>query len=488
MDYLSTALSALKDNDRDRAAAALGLLLKTQPRLGRTWGSISRLALKLGDIEAALEAACRFADECPGEIGPRLEHVQTLALFGRAEQAEAVALALTAEHPRHPAAWHILGTCRAQRGSDEPARADFRRAIALAGSSLASATPWLSLSAMKRFTDDDADLRQLEMLVTASRAVPSGELHAQLLYALGKAYDDCGRPEAAFAAFTEGASIVRRTRGQASGTADPFVDSVEASFTRKNLDVLPTGASRSDRPIFVLGSPRSGTTLVEQILAGHDDVAGGGELNLFKSAAIPVGGFTYDALAAASARNPDVLKGVADAYLGMLDARFVEEGRIVDKTLNHSRYLGLVHKTFPEARIVWMRRSPAATAWSCFRTWFGQGMGWTWDLSDIGHYLRHEDRLFDHWMSVLGDVVLPVSYEDLVSDPDRVVSRILDHVGLAPQHGLLDFHQSTRAVATASFAQVRRPVYRTSESAWRRYENEMAPFFEAYGQTSGQDE
>lgn len=485
MDHLSTALAALKENDRDQAAAALGRLMTTPARLGRTWGSISRLALKLGEIDAALEAARRYAGESPGEIGPKLEYIQTLALFGRSEEAEAEALALTTHHPGHPAAWHILGTCRAQRGSAETASEDFRRAIDLAGSSPAAATPWLGLSAMKRFKADDPDLKQLETRVGANQATPPGELNAQLLYALGKAYDDCGRPEAAFAAYAEGASIVRRGRAQAPGTADSFVDAVQSSFTREGLDALPSGPSLSDRPIFVIGSPRSGTTLVEQILAGHDSVSGGGELNLFKSAAIPVGGFSYDALARASAGNPDVLRGVANAYLRMLDERFVGDGRVVDKTLNHSRYLGLIHKTFPQARVVWMRRTPAATAWSCFRTWFGQGMGWTWDLADIGHYLRHEDRLFEHWMSVLGDVVLPVSYEDLVSDPEREVGRILDHVSLAPQDGLLDFHKSGRSVATASFAQVRRPVYRTSESAWRSYESEMAPFFAAYGHAGG---
>jgi len=164
-----------------------------------------------------------------------------------------------------------------------------------------------------------------------------------------------------------------------------------------------------------------------------------------------------------------------------LDERFGKAGRVVDKTLNHSRFLGLIAQVLPNARFIWLRRHPAGIAWSCFRTRFAKGVDWTRSLTDIARHFKGEDRLHAHWSAVLGDRLLTVPYEDLVSDPDTWMRRIIEHAGLDWEDGVRDFHKTDRAVTTASFAQVRKPMYSSSKEAWRRYETHLKPFFDEYG-------
>lgn len=478
---LEAALSAVKAGDRDAAADLLAGLVDDNPPLGPTWGAVSRLALFLGETTLALTAAGRLADVDRGDLSARLNHGALLAQHGQGAAARDLGLSLVADHPNHPAAWHFLGSCRATLGEGEAAIADFRRAIASAPDPFAATPSWLALAEARTFTaGDDPDLEAMTALLARwPQAAGAVEVRAALLYAVAKARDDLGQTDAAFAAYAEGAGLVATARldDQAGGHA--FVDAVVTGFSAEALARLPAGVD-SHRPIFVLGLPRSGTTLVEQILVSHSAVVDGAEVNLFRAAAIPVGGFSPAAVAAFAAARPDGLAAVGRAYLHMLEARFGPQGRVVDKTLNHSRYLGLIHRTLPQARFIWLRRDPGAVAWSAFRTWFAQGVNWSWSLDRIAHYIRTEDRLHAHWSRVMGDAILTVPYEDLIRDPGPCIGRILDHVGLAPEPGLEDFHRTERAVTTASFAQVRRPIYTTSAEAWKRYEGHLKPFFDTF--------
>lgn len=477
---IEAALSAVKAGDRDAAAGLVAGLVNDNPSLGPTWGPVSRLALSLGETALALTASGRLADLDRRDLSARLNHGAMLAQNGQGRAARALALAILDDHPAQPAAWHFLGSCRATLGEGEAAIADFRRAIASAPDPFAAASSWLALAEARTFTaEDDADLKTMTALLERwPQSTGAAEARAALLYAVAKARDDLGQTDAAFAAYAEGSALVAARRPDDQTGADAFVDAVIAGSSAEALARLPAGVD-SRRPIFVLGLPRSGTTLVEQILVSHSEVADGAEVNLFRAAAIPVGGFSPAAITAFAAARPDGLAAVGRAYLHMLEARFGPKGRVVDKTLNHSRYLGLIHRTLPQARFIWLRRNPGAVAWSAFRTWFAQGVNWSWSLERIARYFRSEDRLHAHWSRVMGDAILTVPYEDLIRDPAPWIGRILDHVGLAPEPGLADFHKTDRAVTTASFAQVRRPIYTTSAEAWKRYEGHLKPFFDA---------
>lgn len=478
---VNQALEAFKARDRDRAAELLAQVVKLNPPLGASWGPVSRLADALGEVSLAVTAAQRHANLNRADPAPRLNLGQMLAQNGRHREAQTVGEALVRDQPGNPAAWHFLGTCRAQLGDNEGAVRDLRHALSLPNAGPGGAWAWLAIAGAKTFhSAEDPDIAAMEGLMSRLGATPHEvEARSALNYALGKAYDDTDQTDRAFAAYSAGAGAVNATRKVDPEETDAFVDNVVARFDADLLARLPRG-SDSTRPIFVHGLPRSGTTLVEQILVSHDQVSDGAELNLFRTAAMGVKGFTPEAIETYAQSHPQGFAAIGHAYLHLLDERFGPNGRVVDKTLNHSRYLGLIHAVLPNARFIWLRRDPAGIAWSCFRTRFARGVDWSWSLENIGRYFRGEDRLHAHWSRVLGDAILTVPYDELVADPDAWIPRILDHVGLPWQDGLKDFHKTERAVATASFAQVRRPIYTSSREAWRRYETHLKPFFDAY--------
>ncbi|MGV8929635.1 MAG: tetratricopeptide repeat-containing sulfotransferase family protein [Brevundimonas sp.] len=479
---MNAALAAFQARDRDTAAALLAEAVRTRADFGPKWGAIARLAMTIGSISDALTATEQHARVNPADPGPRLAHGEMLAQCGRNAEACAVGLALTREQPRNPTAWHFLGTCLAQAGETEASITALRRAMSLHTDPAPMAASWHALVESKTFSVDDPDLQAMSDLMGRLPQGETGiEARSTLLYALGKAYDDLGDTKRAFSAYSDGAAIMKARRGYSAAATDAFVEQIIQGWTTNFASRLPAASLRTRRPIFVFGLPRSGTTLIEQILVSHDDVIDGGEINRFSTAAMGIKGFTPDLVATfAGARGSEGFDAIGRAYLGMIDELFGPTGRIVDKTLNHSRYLGLIRHVLPDARFIWLSRSPGGVAWSCFRTRFARGVDWSWSLDDMGRYFRGEDRLREHWTEQFGDAVLTVPYDELVGDIEPWITRILDHVGLPPQAGLSEFHKTKRAVTTASFAQVRKPLYTSSREAWRRYETELAPFFDAY--------
>jgi hypothetical protein len=209
----------------------------------------------------------------------------------------------------------------------------------------------------------------------------------------------------------------------------------------------------------------------------------GAEVQVFRHAAMNIPGYTPSTVREVFSRpGGETLAGrIARSYLHLLDERFGKAGRVVDKSLSQTRFLGLIHQCLPNAKFIWLRRHPAGIAWSCFRTRFVRGADWTRSLEHIGRHFRGEDRLHAHWTKVLPPgTLLTVPYEELVADPDRWMRKILDHVGLPWEDQVRDFHKTDRAVTTASFAQVRKPLYSKSATAWKRYEDRLKPFFDAY--------
>ncbi|RYG09428.1 MAG: hypothetical protein EON96_18355, partial [Caulobacteraceae bacterium] len=370
------ALAAFQERDRDGAAHYLEALVASGADIGKSWGAISRLASTIGEVNTALTAARRYAEAVADNPYPRLEYGQMLAQHGRGLEAREQGDRLVRTYPRDPAAWHFLGTCRAQLGETEAAISDLRRSIALMPDPVASASSWQSIAESKTFAPGDPDLHTLQGLLGRMPANPkTDEAKSVLLYSVGKALDDIGDTREAFDAYAAGAGIMRRLRPYNPDENDAFVDSVIDGWTRAFAAALPRSTVDSARPIFVFGLPRSGTTLIEQILASHPDVADGAELSFFTTAAMPIRGFTPDTVKVFADRESGAaLDAIGRAYLRMIDQRFGGDGRIVDKTLNHSRFLGLIHHILPNARFIWLKRSPGAVAWSCYRTRFSRGI------------------------------------------------------------------------------------------------------------------
>ncbi len=485
-DPLAQAVRRLQAGDRARAAAIVVNLAGEDAPLGERWGEVARLAATLGEVSSARAAMRRYVALQPYDIERRLAYGAMLAELGHVAGAIKATEAFLPNAPRPDARLrHLLGTCYAQLGETDKAQDHLRAAILQSVQDRAAwpeltAVAWLTLADLKSFSADDPDVAAMEILAAElGEQAPSA-----LLYALGKAYNDLGQVDRAFETYERGARRVRAQRPYDGGGSRRFVDEVIAGFTAEALAKLPPSGIDSDRPIFVLGLPRSGTTLIEQILASHADVVDGAELNLFRVATMDLGGYA-PADVTRMAFRPDAADAwtrFGQAYLHLLDERFGPTGRVVDKTLNHTRFVGLIHHVLPNAKFIWLRRAPGDVALSCFRSHFAAGLDWTWSLADIGRHMADEDRLHTHWTRLLPDAILTVPYEDLVADPKPWIERMLAHCGLPFQENLRDFHLTPRAVTTSSASQVRQPITTRAIGQWKRYEQHLAPFFEAYGQ------
>ena len=226
------------------------------------------------------------------------------------------------------------------------------------------------------------------------------------------------------------------------------------------------------------GLPRSGTTLVDQILTSHSAVSGGGEVNLLRFLTHETGGASYPSVSAYAQRSG--ASSAAKLWNHLIEERFPGAARIVEKTLDTSRNLGLVASLLPDAPLVWLKRDPLDCAWSCFRSSFMQGIRWSNDLRDIAFHFRLEDHLLGQWQDILGDRLMLVPYEQLVSEPERWIRRILAHCGLPEEQAVFAPQENRRAVTTSSTLQVRRPIGRQAIGSAEPYRTLLAPFIEAY--------
>jgi hypothetical protein len=289
-----------------------------------------------------------------------------------------------------------------------------------------------------------------------------------------------GEHAPAFAAFARGARQMK-TAVVYDGRADR-ADAARAidGYSPERIAAIARGQGEpTARTIFVTGLPRSGTTLVEQILTSHSAVGDGGEIGRLLLLAGDVGGSSWPALA----RYVEAQGAASAARLWdhWLDELFPTPARVVDKTVNTSRFLGLAAALLPDAPLIWMTRDPLDRAWSCFRTNFsGAAMPWSYDLRDIAAHFRLEDRLLAWWQDILGDRLLVLSYEKLVTEPDVWIRRILAHCGLAEEPGVFAPHENRRPVPTASMMQVRRPINREGIGAAEPYRRFLDPFITAY--------
>lgn len=446
---------------------------------GERWRSIAKLADKIGEIDLSVEAMRRYAAAEPRTLDRVLAYCSELATRGRVEECLAEIDSLPWQVQAHTSVQHMRGTLATQLGDFAKAEPLIRRTIAEAK---LTGQNWLGLSMIKKFEPGDPDIAEMERLRPMIGKGPA-ESQATFLYALGKAYHDAKDYDRAFEAFSAGAALKRIERPFDAGAIERFAGKVISDFTRASLAKLRPSGCESNRVIFVAGLPRSGTTLVEQILTTHSAVADGAELNLFRAALQPAGDFSYTSALAyeARAKSDDPWGNIARDYLGMIAERFGDTGRIVDKTLNHSRFMGLILHSLPKARVVWLRRNAEDTAISVFRNYFSAPIPWSWSLEDIGRYFRIDDRLHTHWTAMFPDRILTVPYEAMVAEPAPWIERILVHAGLPHEDAVFAPHaQGQRAVRTASVAQVREPISTAQVGAAMKYERFMAPFRNAY--------
>lgn len=479
-DAMVRALATLKDalarRDRSGTNQAVQALLDGRAPLGEQWRGIARLMQVSGEYTLALRAIDAVIDGSGNKAHARYARVVLLTQAGRLRDAYDLLATLPPDVPDRAGHAYVLGNTAMTLGRVEEARGHLRAALAHRPG---WGPAWLSLATAVDFARDALGEQLLAEQPAAERQ-GAADL-ARYYYAVGKLHADRKDPPASFAAFARGAALLR--------SETPYSRAGDVANARAAMTGYPDGMlerlreHRSDetrRPIFVTGLPRSGTTLVEQIIASHSSVRDGGELNIAQHLAVAAGGVSGDDLGRylAGGGSPEALGSL---YLHLLAERFGPGGRIVDKTIDSSRYLGVIAAALPDAPLIWMRRDPLDCAWSCFRTFFIHGVAWSYDLADIARHFRLEDQLLAFWKGRLGDRLLVVPYAELVEAPERWTRQMLEHCSLPEESKVFTPHRTERAVATASSLQVRRPINREGLGVAAPYRSQLQPFIDAFG-------
>lgn len=453
--------------DYPMAHYGLGLVLKAQ---GRSL-----------EAEASLQRSVRLKPDFAGGY-------YCLAYLcleqGRTEEAVSGFRRAVEIEPGYADARIKLGECHAELGRFAEAEACYRHVLEVDPGNIDARFDLALLGPAGDADENLAALVEVEQAARNRKKTLGGNDAIKLDFALGRAYDQRGDHERAFAHFLEGCRLKRATLDyDAEKTAARIAD-IMRIFDRESIARLGDGGNPSALPIFVLGMPRSGTTLVEQIIASHPAVYGAGELPDLME--IATGVMAESELLfpnGVQALSPDRLATMGSLYAAGLQRRAPEAYRITDKMPANFLAVGLIHLMLPNAKIIHVRRNPLDTCWSCFTTVFNHGQHHTYDLAELGRYYADYARLMDHWRKVLpADAFLDVQYEDIVADQAAQARHLIEYCGLEWNDACLDFHQNKRAVRTASMTQVRQPIYKSSVERWRPYGKFLEPLFDALGE------
>jgi len=434
-----------------------------------------------GKAAAALPQVQQLLAREPRHPGYRNLHAAILAHLGEyAESIEAYEAVLH-EFPRQPKIWMSYGHSLKTAGRPSECVAAYRRAISMEPT-LGEA--YWSLANLKTFRFSDTDVLALRKTLERTDLGAEDRLHFE--FALGKALEDAEAFEESFRHYANGNALRRRSHPWNAAEHSDFVRDSKALFTAQFFAARSGCGAQDPDPIFIVGLPRAGSTLLEQILASHSLVEGTMELpdvpQIARDLATDQGGREERFLTALAALSPEQLQTLGQRYLDAT-RRVRKSGApfFIDKMPNNCLYVGLIHLILPNARIIDARRHPLGCGLSCFKQHFARGQNFTYGLEDIGHYYRDYVELMAHFDAVLPGRVHRVLYESLIADTETEVRRLLAYCNLPFESACLKFYENARPVRTASSEQVRQPIFRDSVDQWRNYEPWLGPLGAALG-------
>jgi tetratricopeptide (TPR) repeat protein len=497
-------------------------LLEQQPGYPRAAHTLAKLASQVGAFEEASRILTLALGRYPVDVSLRAALVVTCEEAGRYEQAVQEARSIVKINSDTAAPWLILGRVLGHIGRYDECLAAYDRALTLAQSQLEkgnvqllrghllkilgrhaeaiiayrtsirempfSGAGWWGLADMKTYGFDDDEISAMRELVQSQSARP--EQRAQAAFALGKALESRGNYAQAFHCYREGNSLRSSLRTNVDFDAQKHfagIETIAKVFHRDLLGHCAEPAPSDSVPIFIVGLPRSGSTLIEQILASHSQIEGTMELaslpNLVRRIHIEGGnrknGAPYPQCMSLFTKAE--LAAYGQAYLD--DTAIYRSGRrfFIDKLPTNFDKVGLIHQILPQAIIIDARRHPLDCGFSCFKQHFAAGHTFSYSLTNIAEYYKAYLYLMDHWDRVLPGKVLCLRYEQLVGNTEVMVKKLLQHCGLPFEESCLRFFENRRSVRTASSEQVRQPIYQSALAHWKNFENPLMPLTEALG-------
>ena len=513
---LLAAGQALFDNDLPSAEGILRPYLKRRPTNVAAIRMMAELAARIGRLADAENLLRRAVELSPGFTAARANLATVLYKQNRAADAiaeletierqgsdnlghaslKAAALGRIGGHeealdlyrlllearPNEPKLWMSYGHILKTVGEQAQSVAAYRRAIAIQPT---LGEVWWSLANLKTIRFDEADIAAMEQALEQPGLGKQDRFH--LHFALGKAFEDQGDANASFSHYAEGNALRRSLLDYSPDDIHSHVERSIALFTPAFFAARSNHGCAAPDPIFILGMPRAGSTLVEQILASHPAIEGTAELPDLPAIARRLDerkqrgdlGHYPQCLADLDAEQ---LKALGEEYLERASVqRFTDKPLFIDKLPNNWAHVGLIRLILPNARIIDARRHPLACGFSNFKQHYARGQRFSYDLAEIGAYYSDYVTLMRHFDRVLPGYVHRVIHEELVEDPEREVRRLLDYLGLPFDPACLAFHENPRAVRTASSEQVRRPINRDGFDQWKPLESHLEPLKSALG-------
>ncbi|MBL6691618.1 MAG: sulfotransferase [Pseudomonadales bacterium] len=439
------------------------------------------------------------------DLKATLSEAMKLQLDGKFPEAEKIYLSILATEPEQPDALHLLGLIRMEQENDaeavklmeqalglfpaashfhhniaglyrrmgriEEAETRFREAIRLKPD---YGEAYQGLAEMVKFKPDNPLIAQVDQQLKSGMLEETNRCYFH--FAAGKILDDIGRYPEAFRHYLAGNRLAKRQFD--TGAFRESIKNLLYYCSRTYAERTAGAGLDSEAPTFVIGMPRSGTTLVEQILSSHSEVFGAGELNDMKFVAAQTQQLSrFDQAYPASLpglQKEDYAK-LASAYLARLQQLAGNSGnRYVDKHPLNFQFVGLIFAMFPNARIIHTVRNPLDTCLSCFFQNFTKGQDYSFNLTALAHFYNDYRRIMEHWETIYPGRIYTVRYEEMVEQQEEQTRGLLDYMGLDFEQGCIDFHKTDRKVSTASFLQVRKPIYKSSRKRWVNYREELS--------------